>query len=102
MLNESVLLAIIGFSLFIFWACVCRIRQSSKRVKLRVRNRYTIIGTGALFSAFGFWVFPFHGGELYGIAIFIGSVAVGFLLDKEDWHGGPPPSALKGDSSEHK
>lgn len=100
MVNETVYLVIIGLSLSIFWACVCRLKQTGKRVHLRVRNRYVLIGVGSLFSAFGYWVFPVHGGELYGLCIFIASVALGFWLDKKDWDDGPPPSAFKGESNE--
>lgn len=97
MVNEKVLMLIIIMSLAIFWSCVCRLKQTGTRVHLRVRNRYAIIGAGSLFSAFGFWVFPFYGGEVYGLGIFVGSVALGFWLDKKDWDHGPPRSAFKGD-----
>jgi hypothetical protein len=100
MVNENVLVIIIILSLAIFWSCICRLKQTGKSVQLRVRNRYVIIGVGSLFSAFGFWVFPFYGGEIYGLGIFVGSVAVGFWLDKKDWDHGPPASAFKGEQDE--
>lgn len=100
MVNEKFLLLVIVLSLGIFWSCVCRLKQTGKGVHLRVRNRYAIIGTGALFSAFGYWIFPVYGGEIYGMGIFVGSIALGFWLDKKDWAHGPPPSAFKGDSDE--
>lgn len=95
MLDTRVQLAVMVASLAIFYACVCRLRKTDSRVFLRVRNRYMIIGGGSLFSAFGYWVFPWYGGEAYGLCIFVGAVAIGFWLDKKDWDHGVPPSATQ-------
>lgn len=98
--HENILLLIIVSNLFIFFCCVARIGQSSRRVRLKIRNKYTLVGSGSLFGAFGFWVFPFHGGELCGLAVFVASVAFSMYLDGDDWTDGPPPSAFKGESDE--
>lgn len=93
MLDQRVLLVVIAASLAIFYSCVCRLKMTHKGVFLRVRNRYVLIGGGSLFSAFGVWIFPWYGGELYGMAIFVFAVAAGFWLDRKDWEYGVPPTA---------
>lgn len=92
---DVILLINLCMCLFIFWACVCRLKMTSDRILWRVRNRYTIIGTGALFGGFGHWIFDFYGGGYLGQCIFVGSIVVGFWLDKVDWDRGPPDSATK-------
>lgn len=79
----------------IFWSCVCRLKMTSKRVMPHVRWRYVFIGGGAVFSAWGRWIFPIWGGEAIGMVVFIIAVAVGFWLDKRDWDNGVPASATK-------
>lgn len=96
MLSNTLLVINMILCLGIAWSCSCRLDMSSKKVKLLVRNRYTIIGTGALFGAFGRWVFPFWGGDGIGLIVFVGAVAVGFLMDKVDWEHGVPHTAIKG------
>ena len=93
MLDQRVLLIVVIASLGIFYSCVCRLKMTHQGVFLRVRNRYVLIGGGSLFSAFGSWIFPWYGGELYGMAIFIVSIALGFWLDRKDWEHGIPPTA---------
>ncbi len=95
MLSNTLVFINLILCLAIAWSCSCRINLSSKKVKLIVRNRYTIIGTGALLGAFGRWVFPFWGGDGVGLVFFVGSVAIGFILDKIDWKYGAPKSAIK-------
>lgn len=83
----------VAFCLFIFWACVCRLKMTSASIKIKVRSRYILIGAGALFGAFGNWVFPFYGGAYAGLVILVVALAVAFWLDKADWEHGPPESA---------
>lgn len=94
LVNELVLINMI-LCLGIAWSCTCRLKMTHKRVKLSVRNRYVIIGTGSLLGAFGRWVFPFWGGDGLGLVLFVAAIAVGFFLDKNDWEHGVPPSATK-------
>lgn len=96
-MNTDVYDRIVGVNLilcfFVFWACACRLKMTSKRVRLSVRNRYVVIGTGSMFGGLGHWIFQFPGGGYVGLVLFVVSIAMGFWLDKEDWRHGPPPSA---------
>lgn len=95
MVDERLVLINLVMCSSIFWACVCRLRMTTKRVYPRVRNRYVIIGTGSLCGGFGQWLFPFDMGVYLGLCIFVGAIALGFWLDKKDWDNGPPASATK-------
>lgn len=78
---------------FIFWACVCRLKMTSRDIRVAVRARYIVIGAGSMFGGLGHWLFTFPGGAYVGLVIFVVSIALAFWLDKPDWDRGPPPSA---------
>lgn len=90
---DNLIVINLALCLFIFWACVCRLKMTSRDILVRVRTRYIAIGTGALFGGFGHWLFPFFGGAYVGMVIFVVAVALAFWLDKQDWSRGPPDSA---------
>lgn len=92
-MDSSLILVNILVGLTIAFSCGCRLNMTSRRVYLRVRNRYAIIGSGALFLAFGHWIFPYWDGAYIGATIFAVSIVLGFWLDKRDWERGVPPSA---------
>lgn len=92
MLQDFAVLIIFVSSLLIFWSCVCRLNLTHKGVYARVRWRYSIIGTGSLFAAFGPFIFP---NGLYGVAIFFAAHGIGFVLDRKDWAHGVPESATQ-------
>lgn len=102
-MDKLAIAVILVSSAVVFWACVCRLKLTHKGVYARVRNRYVILGVGALCAILGPFIFKEEGGGLYGVAIFFVSVAVSFLLDQQDWeHGVPESATMPGELHESK
>lgn len=101
---DKVAITVILFSsAVVFYACVCRLKLTHKGVYARVRNRYVLLGVGALCAILGPFIFKEEGGGLYGVAIFFVSVAASFLLDQQDWsHGVPDSATIPGELDEGK
>lgn len=93
--SEVMIFANMLLCLGIAYSCKCRLDKTDRTVYKRVIYFYALIGTGALFNAFGHWIFRFPGGEYVGGIIFASSIAGAFCLDAIMWKEGAPYSATK-------